>query len=340
MTLLSIFIISISIIFGFALLYFLLNSRFKQLEEKGEKDEALELIKEWMKQAVDQTNLTRKEMQDRLDKSGKNINERLDNAARVIGEVNKELGGIAEIGRHIKDLQDFLKSPKLRGNLGEQVLRDLLKQHLSHEQFKMQYSFRNGTIVDAAVITDRGIIPVDAKFPMENFRKMLAEKDEAARQRARRDFVNDVRKHIRDISKKYILSDEGTVDFALMYIPSEAVAYEITVNLPDLADYARAQRVYTTSPNQFNAYLKTILLGMEGKKVEEKAHLILKSLKAIQKDTLEFGENFGVLLRHVTNAKSKGDEVAGNFDRLSAKIDSVQQIEEEKPEQLTTDANI
>ncbi|OQX51237.1 hypothetical protein B5M47_01630 [candidate division CPR3 bacterium 4484_211] len=322
----STFVILVTIILGFAVILYFLNRRFQKLEERDEKDEAFKLIKEWMKQAVEQTDRTRREMQDRLDKTGKNINERLDNAAKVINRVNKELGEIGEIGRQMKDLQDFLRSPKLRGNIGEQVLADLLKQHLSHEQFSLQYSFPNGTIVDAAIKTDRGVIPVDAKFPMENFKRMMAAGDEADEQRFRRDFINDVRKHIRDISKKYIQPAEGTLDFALMYIPSEAVAYEVTVHTPELSDYANENRVVVVSPNQFNYYLRVILLGMEGKKVEEKARFIMNSLRAIQKDTQEFGENFRVLMKHITNAKTKADEVSVDFNRLSGKIDSVQQV--------------
>lgn len=331
---LSTILIASLIIVGFASFYYLLGFRLKQFEDKQSQDQSTKLLQEWMKQTAEQTDRARKEMQDRLDKTGNNINERLDNAAKVIRLVSKELGEMSEIGRQMKSLQDFLKSPKLRGNIGEQVLQDLLKQHLSHQQFTMQYSFRNGTVVDAAIITDQGIIPVDAKFPMENFTKMAAAENEADEQRARRDFVNDVRKHIRDISKKYILPAEKTVNYALMYIPSEAIAYEITVNIAELVEYAREQRVYPASPNQFNSFLQMILLGMEGKKIEEKARFILNSIQAIQKDTQEFGENFRVMLKHLTNAKSKADEVTTDFDRLANKISSVQQVSGKTSESL------
>lgn len=319
---------------GLLLLYYLINNRLHRLEDHQDQEETFRLLREWMKQTLEQTSQTRREMQDRLDKSGKNINERLDNAAKVISQVNKELGEIGEIGRQMKSLQDFLKSPKLRGNIGEQVLKDLLKQHLSHAQFKMQHTFQSGATVDAAIITEGGIIPVDAKFPMESFQRLNKAETEEDEQRARRDFVNHVRKHIRDISKKYILPAEGTVNYALMYIPSEAVAYEITVHLPELNEYARRQRVYVTSPNQFNAFLQTIILSMEGRKIEEKARQIMTQLQAIQKDSEEFEENFRVLLKHVTNAKSKADEVSHDFNRLSGKIDSIQQLDARKTETL------
>lgn len=326
--------ILLTIILGFVALFYFLNLRFKKLEEERKDNEVFKILQEWMKQTAEVTQKTRQEMQDRLDKSGRAINERLDSAAQVIAKVNKELGEIGEIGRQMKDLQDFLKSPKLRGNIGEQVLKDLLSQHLPRESFKLQYSFRDGAIVDAAITTDRGIIPIDAKFPMDNFKKMMQATSEEEEQRARRDFVHGVRAHIREISKKYILPTQGTVDFALMYIPAEPVAYEISVNLPELADYAYRNRVVVVSPNQFNYFLKVILLGMEGKKIEQKARFIMQALRGIQKDTQEFGENLRVLVKHVANAKSKADEVSTDFDRLSTKIDTVQQIERETPQTL------
>jgi DNA recombination protein RmuC len=153
----------------------------------------------------------------RLEKQGESFNQRLDNAAKVISGVQRNIGEFSEIGRGMKDLQQFLASPKLRGNIGEQVLKELLKQFLPQESFNLQYTFKSGEKVDAAIKTSAGIIPVDSKFPMENFRKMQEDKAYT------KTFESDVKKHIDDISRKYILTDEGTLDYALMYIPSEAV---------------------------------------------------------------------------------------------------------------------
>ena len=315
------------IIAGFAITIYLLNQRFRQLEEATKEDETTKLMSEWMKQIVDQTRQTRQETQDRLDTSGKAINERLDNAAKIIGKLSHELGQMSEIGRSMRDLQDFLKSPKLRGNIGEQILRDLLEQMVPKENFSLQYSFGGGAIVDAVVKTDKGIIPIDAKFPMENFKKMMASEIEKDKEQARKDFARDVKKHINDIAKKYILPTEGTVDFALMYIPSEAVAYEVTVNMSELAEFAHQKRVIIVSPNQFNYFLKVILIGLEGKKIEEKARFILNSLKAIKNDSEKFGDDLSLLVKHITHAKSTADAASMNFMRLSGKIDAVQQVE-------------
>jgi len=157
-----------------------------------------------------------KSTSNRIESQNSSFNERLDNAARVISAVQKNIGEFSEIGRGMKDLQQFLNSPKLRGNMGEQVLKELLKQFLPTHAFELQYAFKSGEKVDAAIKTSGGIIPIDSKFPMENFRKM---QDDPA---FKKTFESDVKKHVDDISRKYILVDEGTVDYALMYVPSES----------------------------------------------------------------------------------------------------------------------
>lgn len=260
----------------------------------------------------------------RLEHQNKSFNERLDNAARVIGDVNKNIGEFSEIGRGMKDLQEFLQSPKLRGNIGEQVLKELLKQFLPNESFNLQYTFKSGEKVDAAIMTSAGIIPVDSKFPMENFRKMTASADSSGE--SGRAFERDVRKHIDDISKKYILTDEGTLDYALMYIPAEAVYYEI-VNNQTLFDYAQSRRILPVSPTTFYAYIKAILMSFEGQKIEKQAKEILSSLRAIKKDYGKVEENLGVMQKHLTNATNMMGNVYSSFTNLGQKISSTQNLD-------------
>ena len=255
----------------------------------------------------------------RLNEQSKTFNERLDNAARVISAVQKNIGEFSEIGRGMKDLQEFLSSPKLRGNVGEQVLKELLKQFMPKESFDLQYSFKSGEKVDAAIKTSGGIIPIDSKFPMENFRKM--QKDPSAKH----DFIKDVKKHINDISRKYILTEEGTIDYALMYIPSESVYYEI-VNDSDLFDYAGIKRVLPVSPTTFYAYLKAILMSFEGQKIEAQAKEILSSLRAIKSDYGKVEDNLGILQKHLTNAFNMMGNVFSSFTMLGQKISSTQSI--------------
>src|SRR3989344_3246097 len=219
------------LILGFATIFIYLNKKFSN---KNSDQTLLEWLKS-MQTSIDNTNKTlnealrdtNKNITSTLQLNTKDINQRLDNAARVISAVQKNIGEMSEIGRSMKELQDFLKSPKLRGNIGEQVLKELLGQMLPKQSFHLQYAFKSGAIVDAAIKTEAGIIPIDSKFPMENFRKLMACKDENERKIVSREFTGDVKRHIDDISRKYILTEEGTIDYALMYIPSEAVYYEI-----------------------------------------------------------------------------------------------------------------
>lgn len=255
----------------------------------------------------------------RLEFQNKSFNERLDNAAKVIGDVQKNIGEFSEIGRSMKDLQEFLSSPKLRGNIGEQVLKELLMQFLPKESFNLQYTFKSGEKVDAAIMTSAGIIPVDSKFPMENFRKMQNDKSFA------KTFENDVKKHIDDISRKYILTEEGTLDYALMYIPAEAVYYEI-VNNQNLFDYAQSKRILPVSPTTFYAYIKAILMSFEGQKIEKQAQEILASLRAIKKDYGKVEENLSILQKHLTNATNIMGNVFSSFSQLGQKISSTQNL--------------
>ena len=257
----------------------------------------------------------------RLDKQGQNFNERLDNATHVISQVQRNIGEMSEIGRSMKDLQEFLQSPKLRGNIGEQVLNELLGQSLPKNSFNLQYEFKSGVKVDAAIKTSGGIIPIDSKFPMENFRKMMKDKIYA------KDFERDVRKHIDDIAKKYILTDEGTIDYALMYIPSESVYYEIANN-QDLFEYASKMRVLPVSPTTFYAYMKAILMSFEGQKIEQKAKEILSALRAVKKDYEKVEGELSILQKHLNSAYNKMGDVFNSFGRLGNKINATHELDE------------
>ena len=242
-----------------------------------------------------------------------------------------ELGKVQEVGHNIKEFQEFLRSPKLRGNIGEQILRDLLEQMLPKENFSLQYQFHEGQVVDAIVKTNQGIIPIDSKFPMENFRLMQKSKNTAEKDMAKRNFVRDIKKHINDISKKYILPSEGTVDFALMYVPSEPIYYEITLNQPEILDYGYNKKVYFVSPNSFYYFLKIIMVGLEGAKIEQGAKRILNGMKAVQQEALKFEEELSVLTSHINHAKTSSDRAQNRFGRLSGKIERLGELDE--PEQ-------
>jgi len=237
-----------------------------------------------------------------------------------------QLGKVQEIGRSIREFQEFLRSPKLRGNIGEQVLRDLLEQVLPKQNFSLQYQFSEGQIVDAIVKTNQGIIPIDSKFPMENFRKMVQANSEM-KDSFQKEFLRDIKKHIDDIAKKYILPQEGTVDFALMYIPSEPIYYEITLNQPEILDYAHSRKVYFVSPNSFYYFLKIVMVGLEGAKIEEGAKKILEGMKAVQQEALKFEGELSVLLSHIDHAKSASERTRNRFARLMERIERLGELE-------------
>ncbi len=297
---------------------------FKQLQELKEKkeDKSQEVLMKWLQEMRGSLDKNTETLEKRLESTNKAINERLDNAAKVIGMVGKEVGQMSEIGRSMKDLQDFLRSPKLRGNIGEQVLKELLGQFLPKESFHLQYRFRSGEAVDAAIKTESGIIPIDSKFPLENFQRMIKAESETDRKSHEKDFTRDVKKHIDNISKKYILPEEGTIDYALMYIPSEPVYYEIMSNIPELSDYAQKRRVLPVSPATFYAYMRAILMSFEGKKIEERARSILASLRGIKSDSEKFGEALRVLNKHINDTKNTSDLVNSRYIALNSKIDT------------------
>jgi len=249
------------------------------------------------------------------------FNQRLDNAAQVISGVQRSLGEMTEVGRGIKSLQEFLQSPKLRGGIGEAVLSDMIGQTFPKNAFHLQYSFKSGVKVDAVLKTDAGLLCIDSKFPMEDFNRMV--KGETG---AKKDFIADVRKHISDISKKYVLPEEGTMDFALMYIPSESVYYEV-VNIPELSNYARQCRVYPVSPNTLYAHLQVLLLSFQGKDLEIKSRQVFQLLRAIQKDYGKMEEGMGTLGRHLTNAYNQMGQVSTSFVQLGQKLAHTQLIE-------------
>lgn len=319
---LIIIVIGILLVFVVVII-FVLRKMISGLKDNQREDQSMQMLNQNMLSLQNS-------FQEKLDRTNSSINERLDNAARVINLVNKELGQMSQIGSSLQNFQEFLKSPKLRGGLGEQGLRDMLAQAFPHELFQMQYKFRNGQTVDAAIKMEAGIVPVDAKFPLENFNRILNAKTEEERADARRKFRNDFRVHVNAISKKYIVSDEGTVDFAFMYIPSETVYYELISNETDLYDYAIKAKVIPSSPNTFFYFMRTIMLGLQGKRISEMSKQILATLKIIQTESHKFGENLSVLNRHVTNAKSTMEKVDSDYSRLSTKIDQVSFLENEQ----------
>lgn len=323
------------LIFGIGFLLYL----FRKSTQKSSLDPSLLAWMKTMQSSVEATQKTVYEtltnnsqhMMRTLQENTKQLNERLDKAAEAMRDVNREVGKMSEIGHNMQELQEFLKSPKLRGNIGEQVLKDLITQIFPKNSFHLQYTFRSGEKVDAAIKTDAGILPIDSKFPMENFQKMSKAATKEEKQVFQKEFLKDVKKHIDAISKKYILPDEGTMDFALMYVPSESVFYEVA-NTEEINDYARKQRVYIVSPSTLYVHLQTILLSFEGKKIESRSKEIFAMLRGLQIDYGKVNDSLDTLGKHLNNASGQYTNVIKGFSQLGNKLSTTKQIavEEEK----------
>jgi DNA recombination protein RmuC len=235
-------------------------------------------------------------------------------STRLIREITQELAKVGEgqrqvvsIADNLKNLQDVLKNPKQRGVLGEYYLETVLKNVLPPNGYKMQYPFKDGTIVDAVVITKDGIIPVDSKFSLENYNRILEASEKVDRERFETAFANDLKLRI-DETSKYIKPEEGTLEFAFMFIPSEAVYYDLLVNKVgalksnnvNLIEYAFSKKkVMVVSPTTFLAYLLTVLQGMKALRIEESAKKI--------------GKNVGELGKHLASYQSYIDRVGKNL---------------------------
>ncbi len=255
---------------------------------------------------------------------------------RLMGEFQNRLGQLQEstqsmirIGEDISGLQDILKAPKLRGILGEFFLEELLRQLLPQDRYVLQYGFRSGEKVDAVILLGQGMVPVDAKFPLESFKRHLQPGTDDEKRRSRRQFVQDVKKHVDAIASKYILPEEGTFDFSLMYIPAENVYYETIVKEEfsteeSLVAYAMTRKVIPVSPNSFYAYLQAIVLGLRGLRIENSAKEILNSLTQLATDFKKFDEDFEKLGTHLTNSKSTFDRAQKRYDRLKQQLETIE----------------
>ena len=251
--------------------------------------------------------------------------ETMRNVGQQLGRLETSSLQMLEVGKNIGQLQDILKPPKMRGGFGELLLENLLSQILPPENYRFQHRFNNGMIVDAIISLGNGLVPIDSKFPMESFNRVLAAESDEERTSLRRAFLRDVRSHV-DAVAKYIMPDEGTFEFALMYIPAEGVYYETFSREDMIGDgdgpcaYALGKRVIPVSPNSFYGYLQAIVLGLKGLRVEERAREIIDHLARLGKEYEHFREEFGVLGTHVGRAKTKYDELDKHVGRLGDRL--------------------
>ncbi len=283
------------------------------------------------------------------------VREQFGESQKLIKEITAELTHVKETSRQVagfaeqlQSLQDILKNPKQRGILGEYYLETLLKNVLPPGSYQMQYPFADGTIVDAAVFVKDKIIPVDSKFSLENYNRLIAEKDPALREQLEKDFKNDLKKRI-DETAKYIKPSERTLDFAFMFIPHEAIYYDLLVssvggavkiNARDLIEYAfQNKRVIIVSPTSFLAYLQTVLQGLKSLQIEEQAHDIIRRVGELGRhiDSHEtymqkLGASLGTTVSHFNAAHKEFKKIDKDVMRIADKASGVEPLTLDRPQ--------
>ncbi|MDD5120423.1 MAG: DNA recombination protein RmuC [Candidatus Omnitrophica bacterium] len=266
------------------------------------------------------------QMNQSIQEANKIIGANLGSATSAFGNVKEQLGKLEQtnqqiiaISRDISSLQELLRAPKFRGSMGETFLENLLSQVLPKNHYQVQYRFKTSDVVDAVIKLGERLVPVDAKFTLENFQKMQESSEDPIKESFRKKFIQDIKNRINEISAKYILPAENTYDFALMYIPAENVYYEVIIK-EDIFSYSMSRKVIPVSPNTFYAYLQVICLGLRGLKVEENAKMILKSLSALSVETDKFKEDFNILGSHLVNASTKYTDAQKRFDKFNQRL--------------------
>ncbi|MDR2941853.1 MAG: DNA recombination protein RmuC [Treponema sp.] len=264
-----------------------------------------------------------------------NITSQLNNSNKVINEIHTKLGAleattnhIQELGKDISKLQDILQAPKLRGNLGEYLLEELLKQILPGANYAVKHNFKNGTQVDAIIKLAGYIVPVDSKFPLESYQRLTETGNEENKKVFKKEFIASVKKRI-DETAKYINPAEGTFDFAMMYIPAENVFYEVIINDSftnkeyELLNYAMSKHIIPVSPNSFYAYLMALVFGLKGLKIEQEAKTILGELSQVQGKFEKFFTDYSLVGKHISSAAGKYADSEKSAGKLQDQINKI-----------------
>jgi DNA recombination protein RmuC len=264
------------------------------------------------------------------------VDRRLETASQTTNKIHERLGKVDEAttqmlarAQDLARLEQALRPPKARGGFGELLLENLLRDRLPPSAYEMQFTFDSGERVDAVVRVDR-TIPVDSKFPLDNYNRLVEAESDDERQLAERQFARDVKQHIDAIAAKYIRPDEGTYDFAFMYIPVEAVYYELACGKTGaLLGYAHERRVFPVSPTTFTAYLQVIALGLRGMQIEQHAHEVMAYVAELQRDFDRFADDFDKIGTHIGHAQSKYHEAGKRLDRFETKLERAVEEHEE-----------
>jgi DNA recombination protein RmuC len=270
----------------------------------------------------------------KLSESNKNLQTQFSQSSKIITDVTEKLTRLDETNKQVigfadqlKNLQDILKNPKQRGILGEYYLETVLKNVLPPGAFQMQYGFKDGNIVDAVVFVDKRIIPIDSKFSLENYNRILETQEPETKKRFETAFVNDLKIRI-DETSKYVRPEENTMDFAFMFIPSEAVYYDLLINkvgvvtedTNNLINYAGKKKVVIVSPTSFLAYLQTVLQGLRNQKISEQANSIIKEVEKLGKHLFSYSEYIRRMGQHLDATVGSYNKAKDEFIKLDKDV--------------------
>lgn len=281
-----------------------------------------------------QLNYISQTLDSKLSESHKTIQEQFSQSAGIIRDVTEKLTRLDETNRQVvnfadqlQNLQDILKNPKQRGVLGEYYLETVLKNVLPPGTYQMQYSFKDGTIVDAVVFVGKRIIPIDSKFSLENYNRILGAGSESEKERYEKAFINDLKMRIEETSK-YVKPEENTMDFAFMFIPSEAVYYDLLINkvgvvteeTDSLIYYAGKKKVIVVSPTSFLAYLQTVLQGLRNQKISEQAQEIIREVERLSRHLAIYGEYMKRVGNHLGATVSTYNKASKEFLKIDKDV--------------------
>ena len=264
----------------------------------------------------------------RLEAMTATMDRRLETATKTTSEIHPQLGQLGQANAEIlarandlKKLEQALRPPKARGGFGELLLGNLLRDRLPADAYELQYGFKTGERVDAVIKVER-LVPIDTKFPLDNFERLADAESDDERALYEKAFSRDLKNHVDAIAGKYIRPDEGTYDFALMYLPSEGVYYELVCGKTGaLLQYAHDKRVFPVSPTTFTSQLQVIVLGLKGMQIEQRAHEVMAYVAQLQGDFDRFRDDFQVVGKHIGNAQSKLAEAEKRLDRFETKLE-------------------
>jgi DNA recombination protein RmuC len=286
--------------------------------------------------SADQLALRNAEVDRRLEAMTATMDRRLESATKTSSAIHHQLGQLGQANAEIlaranelQKLEQALRPPKARGGFGELLLGNLLRDRLPPDAYSLQYGFKTGERVDAVIRVER-LVPVDAKFPLDNFERLTQAETDDERTLHEKAFARDLRSHVDAIAEKYIRPDEGTYDFALMYLPSEGVYYELVCGKTGaLLQYAHEKRVFPVSPTTFTSQLQVIVLGLKGMQIEQRAHEVMAYVAQLQGDFGRFRDDFQVVGKHLGNAQSKFAEAEKRLDRFDTKLERAAESDEQ-----------